>query len=137
MSNILNAAAAVSAPHDIGRTANDFGVRRYTAETTFRADTVPDTWRGKWVELYVTGGTAGTDSVHYAFSLSSAAEVSTAVAATNAGATDKVGAVIPTGETRHVLIPVGGDPAAGTGDIYFVRDSTAASMSVYMRLASP
>lgn len=142
MSNILNAAAAVRAPHDVGRTANDFGVLKFTAgsaaDTTVHfANAIPTAWRGFWVELYVSGGTPGTDRMDFAFSGHSNAEVSTAVAASAAGASDKVGASVPTGTTLSVLVPPTGDSTLlNPPPIYFVRESTAAGMICTMRLAS-
>lgn len=135
----LNKAAKVRAPHDCGQTANDFSVKVFTAPTTHAADAVPNLWQGQWAELHVVGGTAGTDYVDYAFSLSSSAEVDIAVAASAAGASDKAGARIPTGEKVMVLIPKHKTPGAGPvteGDIYFVREGSAASMSVRFRLSS-
>lgn len=135
----LNKAAKVRAPHDLGQTANDFGVMNFTAPTTHAAHVLPNTWQGQWAELHVVGGTAGTDYVDYAFSLASNAEVDTSVAATAAGISAKVGGRIPTGEKVMVLIPKYKTPGQGPvseGDIYFVREGSAADMSVRLRLAS-
>ena len=129
-------AAIVRAPFDYAGVANDFGARKFTGgvaatETTHKADAVPRDWQGQWVELYAVGG-----SVHYAFSLDASAEVDRAVAATAAGASVKVGGVVPSGEVRHVKIPKPtGDLPNTTPDVYFVRESDTVGTIVYMRLA--
>ncbi len=126
----LSKSALVRAPFDYAAVANNFGVLKFSGgvlatETTHKANVVPNAWRGQYVEIYVTGGV-----MHYAFSTSSAAEVDRAVAATEAGASVKVGGVIPNGETRHVLVPDSSDP------VYFVRESDTVGTIAYMRLAS-
>ena len=131
MSSDLAKASQVRPPFDYASVANDFGVLKFSGgvlatETTHKANALPNDWRGKWVEIYVTGG-----NMHYAFSTSSAAEVDRAVAASEAGASVKVGGVIPTGESRHVYVPDSSDV------VYFVRESDAVGTVAYVRLASP
>lgn len=128
-------AARVRAPYDYAAVANNFGVLKFTGgtsgtETSHVANAIPDDWRGQWVEIYVTGG-----DMHYAFSATSSAEVDRAVTATEAGASVKVGAVIPNGASVHVQIPNYGDRNAADGVTYFVRESTALGAVAYMRLA--
>lgn len=141
MSVELMKAAMVRAPFD-DTTANDFGVYKFTAgdsadTTNHQTDALPAVLRGKWVEIYVTGGAVGTDAMHFAFSENSSAEVDRSVAASEAGAVAKVGAVIPTGTTLSVLVPERGNPALGeTPAVYFSRESTAAGMVAYVRRAS-
>lgn len=131
----LDKAAVVRAPFD-NLTANDFQVRKFTVTSTHAANAVPKGWYGQWVEIYVTGGTAGTDAMHYAFSQASNAEVDTSVSATAAGASSKVGAVIPTGETRQIKIPLPSLTGQATdGQLYFVREGST-TLTCYMRLAS-
>ena len=137
----LNKAAMILPPFDYAGVADNFGVLKFTAgtaadTTAHQANAIPKDWYGKWVEIYVTGGIASTDAMHYAFSLLSTAEVDTTTAATAAGASDKVGAVIPTGEVRHVRVPLPLDPETTDGQVYFVRESTATNMVTYVRLAS-
>ncbi len=134
-------AARIRPPFDYTTTANNFGVLKFTAGTAadtqiHSANVIPLDWVGKWVEIYVTGGTAGTDAMHYAFSRVSTAEVDRAVAATAAGASVKVGGVVPTGTAVQVQIPYGTGPTVES-PVYFVRESTTTGMVAYMRLASP
>lgn len=130
-------AAIVRPPFDYAGVANNFGMLKFSGgvlatETSHAANAVPREWQGKWVEIYVTGG-----NLHYAFSASSTAEVDRSVAATAAGASVKVGRVIPNGESRHVYIPPyrSAEPDATDGDVYFVRESDAVGTVVYMGLA--
>ncbi len=134
-------AARIRPPFDYGTVANDFGVLKYTAgtladTTVHSANVIPNDWVGKWVEIYVSGGTAGLDAMHYSFSRTATAEVDRAVAATAAGASVKVGSVIPTGSAVQVQIPYGTGPTVET-PVYFVRESTTTGMVAYVRLASP
>lgn len=131
-------AARVRPPYDYAAAANNFGALKFSGgvlatETSHAANAVPRDWQGQWVEIYVSGG-----NLHYAFSRSSTAEVDRAVAATAAGASVKVGGVIPNGEARHVLVPAATPtgPTDPNAEIYFVRESDALSTVVYMRLAS-
>jgi hypothetical protein len=117
----------VKAPADLGNAANDFNVRLYTATTTHRADPVPREFAGKYVRIAPSGS-----DLHYAFSKSSTAEVSTAVAATDAGASLLVGDVIRNNEHDHVRLP----SVALNETLYFVRESVAINTTVRMRLAS-
>jgi predicted transcriptional regulator len=130
----------IRAPYDYGAVANNFGVLKFTggdiADTqNHQADAVPDDWQGQYVEIYVTGG-----DMTYAFSRSATAEVDRSVAASEAGASVKVGAIVPNGAVRYVIIPK--VKADGTGNpstdgvVYFVRESSAAGVVCYMRLAS-
>lgn len=128
MSTEQHKAAVVRAPNDIGRTANDFGVLKFTATTTHAANALPDAWAGQWVRIYViTGG-----DLHFAFSTSSSAEVDRSVSATAAGASAKVGDFLEGASETHVRLPNIDVPGE---TLYFVRESTAA-VDVYMRLAS-
>ena len=131
-------AARVRPPYDYNAVTNDFGVLKFSGgvlstETSHKVDAVPRAWQGQWVEIYATGG-----DLHYAFSRSSTAEVDRAVAATAAGASVKVGAVIPNGESRHVQIPLAtpAGPSDTASEIYFARESSAIGTVAYMRLAS-
>ncbi len=132
----LDKAAVVRAPVDNAAVPNDFQVRYFTVPTTHAADALPKGWYGQWVEMYVVGGAAGTDAMYYGFSKASNAEVDRTVAATAAGASDKVGGVVPTGETRQVKLPRPSlDGQATAEQLYFVREGSVA-LTCYMRLAS-
>lgn len=115
------------APTDLG--SDDFQVRKFSSTTTHSANAVPAGWAGKWVTIAVQGGTAGTDVLHYGFSTSSTAEIDRSVAATAAGASAKVGDVIPTGQKEDVLLPF----TSTQQTLYFVRESTA-TLDVYVGL---
>lgn len=129
-------AARVRAPFDYAGVANNFGVLKFTggdiADTqNHQADAVPDDWRGQWVEITVIGG-----DMHYAFSTSATAEVDRAVAASEAGASVKVGDPILAGTSKHVQIPRPGDRDAAESTVYFVRESSTTGVVAYMRLSS-
>lgn len=136
---VLNRAAEVKAPfgNDLDL-PNQFGVYKtagglLTTETTHFASQVPFKLRGKWAEIYVTGG-----DLYYAFTTISTAEIDRAAATAQGLITDKIGAVIPNGESRHVFIPDPEAPNAQTAaGLYFVRESSAVGTVVYIRIASP
>lgn len=130
MNSELNRALMVSPPSDIGRTANDFGVLKFTAETTHAANAIPDSFKGKWVRLRAIGGI-----VHFGFSENSAAEIDRAVVATAAGASAKVGGILANGAGSYEDFKIQ-DPGTNT-TIYFVRESDTASTIVYMQLTPP
>jgi hypothetical protein len=120
--------ALVRAANDVGRTANDFGVLKFDCDTTHGANALPAAWSGRWVIMRATGG-----DVHFAFSKSSSAEISTAVASSAAGASDKVGDVVPDGlgyET-HRKLPTW-NPLTET--MYFAREATVNNTILYMAL---
>lgn len=126
MSTQLVKAAKIVAPNDVNGTANDFGVRKFTIPTSHAANAVPDAWRGRWVSITAVGS-----DCHYGFSIISTAEVDSSVAASAAGASNKVGGLIPSGETRDVLIP----SVDSARSVYFVRETSDAAAGVaYMQL---
>ncbi len=110
-----------AAAHD-KKTANNFNVLKFTGETTHAANVIPETWVGQEVEIYVSGG-----DLHYGFSTHSDAEIDRSVSATAAGASAKVGAVLPDGNYDQVVLPDSPSP------VYFVREATA-SVTVFIRL---
>lgn len=114
----------VQAPLDAG--SNDFGVRKFTAETSHAANAIPNSWSGKYVRALAVGG-----NVHFGFSISGSAEVDRAVTATAAGASAKVGDVLSNGIAEQFRIPRFGPGVT----MYFVRESDTASTVVYLRLA--
>lgn len=111
------------APFDI-EAANDFQILKFTATTTHAVDAIPDSWRGRKVELYVTGG-----DLHWSFSAHDDAEIDRSVSATAAGASAKVGAILPDGNYERARVP------GSVGTVYFVREASA-SVTIYMRLLS-
>jgi hypothetical protein len=125
-------AAKILPPIDL-TTANDFRVRKFrvqAAVTGHDVDALPDAWAGKLVRLTCVGDP--TEYAEWAFSLNSDAEVDTAVAATDAGASAKVGSPLYGTQSREVLIPAKG---ASTQTIYFSREGSAA-LTIHMELAS-
>ena len=124
MSQNLNRASNVRAPHDIGQTANDFQEYHFTCPTNHAANAVPSHFKGQYVRLYATA------ECYFAFSTNSAAEVdSTPPTATAAGENDKVGRLLPATTEMHVLVPDSPDT------VYFVREGQA-SCQIFMGLAS-
>lgn len=128
MSAALTKAAMIVAPNDMKDgvlvTVNEFGCLKFTAETTHRADPLPDSWKGRWVVIYAHGGT-----IDVAFSASSAAEVDRAVAPTNSGASTKVGTRVPSGQEKHRLLP------RSRGTLYFARESDTAGAAAILELS--
>lgn len=116
-----HAASAIGANDITSGTNDDFQVRYFDATTTHQAHALPASWAGLYVRIRVTGGTVGTDELHYAFSVRSSAEVDRSVAASASGASAKVGDVIPTGQFDDVELP----SVAPSAILYFVRESTA------------
>lgn len=116
----------VQAPSDVG--SNEFGVKKFTAGTTHAADALPASWSGRYVVLRAVGG-----NVHWGISTNSSAEVDRSVSAAAAGASAKVGDVIPDGVTyeTHRKLPTWRHDQTG----YFVRESDAADTVVYIALA--
>lgn len=122
-------------PFDYAAITNNFGVLKFSGgvlatETSHVVNVLPDDWMGQYLEIYVTGG-----DMHYAFSMSSTAEVDRAVSATEAGASVKVGGVIPNGATRYVQVPVIKMDGTTDGHVYFSRESSATGTIAYVRLA--
>ncbi len=118
------------APWDL-LVANDFAVRKFSGgvfgtETTHSANVVPDEFKGKYLTALAVGG-----NCHFGFSTNSSAEVDRAVAATAAGASLKVGGVLPVNVKEDIWCP---DSPAGT-PMYFVRESDAVGTIVYLSLS--
>ena len=118
-------AANIKAPYDVDSN-NEASVKKFTAGTTHAANSLPTSWAGKYVSIYVSGG-----DLHYFFSKSSSAEVDSGVTATAEGASTKVGDFIKDGNKEHVRLP----SVLPSDTLYFVREASA-SCTVYMRLAS-
>ncbi len=125
-------ATHVSAPNDVGRTADDFGVGKFAVTATHGVNPLPAEWSGKWIQLKFIG-TATV--VHVAFSKSATAEVDVATSAAAAGSTtalvfDEVGAPFEMDVWHDMKLP---DWIAGE-TMYLVRegDNTATG---YVRLA--
>lgn len=124
MSTAERLAADVRAPNDVGRVADDFGVLKFTSDTTHKTHVLPKEWEGRYVTIYATG------DVHFAFSTSPTAEVDRSVTAIDAGAASKVGGIVGT-IPRSMRLP----RAALDGRVYFTRESASAA-TVYIELSS-
>lgn len=111
---------------------NEFNVRKFTGGDI--ADTqnhqtdelVEYRWSGKYVSMLAVGG-----NCHFAMTRFATAEVDRAVAATEAGATTKVGGIALNGVVTDVELP----HFNVTDKLYFVRESDAAGVVVYMWLS--
>ena len=113
-------ADSIRAPHDVGRTANDFGCRKFTVPTAHAANALPEAWRG--ARYVIVQHLTGSD-FDIAFSKESDAEVDPSVTATAAGASAKVGQRIRSGESVHMMLPAWPEGES----LYFVRQSIDAS----------
>jgi hypothetical protein len=127
MSAALVQGTRVKAPFDVG--ANEYNVKKFTAGTTHLAHALPADWAGKYVRIYFIGA-AATDYLHFGFSKSSAAEIDRAVAATDAGASAKVGGILKADQDTFRLVPIRTDSES----VYFVREATSAACTVILEL---
>lgn len=132
MANGTRKVGHLSAPNDVGRTADDFGVGKFAITTSHGVNPLPDEWSGKWVQIKHVG--AATE-VHVAFSKNASAEVDRTTGAAAAGSTtalvfDEVGAPIGPDQWHDMKLP---DWLQGE-TMYLVRegDDTADG---YIRLA--
>lgn len=108
MSEQVTKSLKIRAPNDADTGTNtDYGVRKYTLNTTATTVEIPAEWSGQWVAVKPVGG-----AVHFAFSLRSAAVVDSGVAASNAGASANVGWYAANGEELQRQLPKW-DPTAG------------------------
>jgi len=111
------AALRVRAPHDLGRTANDYGLKFYDVTATTQAHAIPTGWRGQHVIIH----NRGSVEAFYAFSEHSDAAIDETPTATAAGAVDSIARPIAAGAIQRCQIPNG---TIGT-TMYFVRRATA------------
>jgi hypothetical protein len=122
MGQIQRAARAV-APR-VGADGNTT-VRYYTADTSSKANAVPDSWCGRYVSIYASG-----DPVYYYFSTDSTDTCDEAAAPADGGAgQDDLGGVAPEGAFVQVQIP----PKKPAETMYFVR-AAADTAAVRMEL---
>jgi hypothetical protein len=129
MSSILNKSVQLRPPLDAG--SNEFGVLKFTGgvaatETTHKADALPASLSGQFIEIRAVGG-----DVHFGFSTSASAEIDSTVSATAAGASAKVGGVVLDGTREFYQLP-----QFGTDTWYFVRESSAVGTVAYIRRAT-
>lgn len=108
---------------DIGRAANDFGWIKVSVGTSHNREALPVEFRNQWVWLANTHASAFAE---VAVSLSSSAEVDTAVAATNNTTTAtialKVGTPIPPATYVRIKLPDWDE----TAKAYLIHEGTAA-----------
>lgn len=108
MSEQITKSLKIRAPNDADTgTDTDYGVRKFTLNTTATTVVIPDEWAGQWVAIKPVGG-----AVHFAFSLRPLAAVDAAATATNAGASANVGWYAANGEEIQRQLP-DWDPKAG------------------------
>lgn len=108
MTEQVNKSLKIRAPNDADTGTNgDYGVRKFTLNTTATTVEIPAEWSGQWVAVKPVGG-----AVHFAFSLRALATVDAAATATNAGASANVGWYAADGEELHRQLPKW-DPTAG------------------------
>ena len=113
MSDLSNKSFRIRAPNDADTGSagtgsdTDYGIRKYTLNTTATTVEIPGEWSGQWVAVKPVGG-----AVHFAFSLRAAAVVNSAATATNAGESANVGWYAANGEELHRQLPFW-DPNAG------------------------
>ena len=123
----------ISAPNDVGRTADDFGVGKFACTTTHGVNPLPQAWSGKWVEMIFIGSAT---AVHVAFSTSATAEVDAGTTAAAAGSTtalvyDEIGMPYTVNTYHHVKLP----DWRPDQTMYLVRESVGDTADGYIRLA--
>ncbi len=120
-------AIKIRIPSDVGRTANDFGVKKIAVTTSHAQTELAAEWGGRFVKaLFI--GTSG-DTCHIGFSRTTGREVDTSESATTAGATDQVGWPIQHGIVEHFFVP-DNDVAVQ----YLIHEGSAAG-TLYLALA--
>lgn len=131
-------ALMVRAPHDAGRTANDFAVLKWDSDIAHQEGTMPAEFSGRWIVIYCVGSVT-----HFAFSKTTGREVDNAAArGTTTPVTTKVGGVLADGPQfwRRIKLPYW-QPKAIDGiageSLFFVRESIADNTAVYMELSDP
>ncbi len=112
-----SAAARIRAPHDIGRTANDYGLKLYDCTTSAQAHAVPTAW--KEAEILITN--TGSVAAFYAFSKSVLATIDETPTASASGAFDTIARPIAAGATHRCQLP----PWDAADTLYLIRRSTA------------
>lgn len=126
MTEQVNKSLRIRAPNDADTGTNtDYGVRKFTLNTTATTVEIPADWSGQWVAVKPVGG-----AVHFAFSLRSAAVVDSNVAASNAGASANVGWYAANGEELHRQLPKW-EPTAGQ-KCYLLRQGDTNSTTLYV-----
>lgn len=126
MTEQVNKSLRIRAPNDADTGTNtDYGVRKFTLNTTATTVEIPADWSGQWVAVKPVGG-----AVHFAFSLRSAAVVDSNVTASNAGASANVGWYAANGEELHRQLPKW-EPTAGQ-KCYLLRQGDTNSTTLYV-----
>ncbi len=114
MSSLLNKAVVITLPYDVG--SNEFGVKKIDSDGTHKATALPSTWSGAAVAFRCF-----TNNIVAALSLNSSAEVDAAVAATNTGASTKVGMTIVAGTLYAGVLPTWGPQET----MYLIHEAAA------------
>jgi hypothetical protein len=109
----LDKAARIRSPHDMGRTAQDYGHRLFTATSTIARNALGDEWSGRWYIIENQGDVA----VWFAISDDVTATIDPTPTATAAGAFSTVGTKLEPGEKQQRQMP----PWEKGAVIYFMR----------------
>ena len=126
------AAATRKPPYGPTTDSNEFNVRKFTGgdsadnQNHQTDELVEYRWSGKYVSILAVGG-----NCHFAFTRFPTAEVDRTVAATEAGATTKVGGIALSGVVTDFELP----HFSFNDKLYFARESDAAAVPVYMWLS--
>lgn len=124
-----SAALRVRSPHDVGRTANDFGLKFYDVTTSSQAHAVPDAWKG--CQVIITN--RGSGEVFYAFSTNALAAIDETPTATAAGASDQIARPIAAGDVHRVELP----PWEAGQTLYLVRRAVATGTGLLLEAGEP
>lgn len=126
MSGATYQSVNVKAPFGDG--TNPTSCRRFTCDSTSRANAIPVDWAGKYV--FLTNETA--NEARFFFSKNASATCDETVAATDAGASSaSLGGPLLGSSTRHVRVP----SVAPGESLYFVRASVTTT-TITIELAS-
>lgn len=119
-------AARIRSPHDLGRTANDFGNLLFTCDSSGDIDALPAEWSGRWYIVRNLGSVAAW----FAFSKEDDAVVDPTPTAADAGTASQVGSYIAPGEVQQRQLPYWEKGES----LYFVRYTASSSTELLLEL---
>ncbi len=124
-----SAALRIRAPHDTGRTANDYGLRFYDCTTAAQANAIPTAWKG--TQVIITN--RGSVEAFYAFSKSALATIDETPTATAAGEVASIGRPIAAGAVHRCEMPIW-----EVGDtMYLIRRCASSTTSLLLDPGEP
>ena len=129
----VHKAEAVIAPWKKGNDSTVSNVLRFTLDTAARGDLMPTDWCG----AFVTVKAVGADCYWYFSDQNTTLPDASQAAANGGGADNNLGWLLRDGEVMDCLVPplvYGSTDTANA--IYFCRDGSANSASVWMRKSS-